>query len=202
MEKTIGQKRQYKVAVFDLDGCIMDDITAQFNSKFGKQDPGMCNSIFKETLFNAAQLLLRGKEFHKSLLNEYTLDENVINVMRQMQEVGTEINIVTKNKGVNEKWLSNLMNRYGININPKNIHKVNGNKGSKIKELNANIVFDDQPDIISVIHKAYNKNAKNLPLIVLIRREYNNILTTILRNVDKNIVVVNSEDLLNFLDYK
>ncbi|MGC8679759.1 MAG: hypothetical protein ACP5T6_00455 [Candidatus Micrarchaeia archaeon] len=170
----------------------MNDIQALLDSKFGGKQSTIKN-IFNESIFNFAKNIIRSEEFHRSLVDENMLDKNVIKLMKFLQEHGSKLYVVTRNKGIDEKWLSSLLKKYEINIEPENIYKVNGNKGNVIKSLKADLIVDDQSDIILDVKKAYTDNEH--PQIIIVKRTYNNITSWLLRIVDQKVSVLKSEEL-------
>ncbi|MGC8652358.1 MAG: hypothetical protein ACP5UH_03870 [Candidatus Micrarchaeia archaeon] len=166
----------FKIAVVDLDGCIIDDISRQLDSKLGTRG-GPLNGAFREAVFVLMHLVPHSSEFYASLLREDALDANVINAMKSMQEKGTELHVVTKHKGLDKAWLSRMLARHGINISTDNIHVVNGDKAYTIDKLRADLVIDDQPDSVLSVGKGPMGERK----ILLLKRTYNTVGVTMLK---------------------
>jgi uncharacterized HAD superfamily protein len=166
----------FKIAVVDLDGCIIDDINAKFESRLGSHK-GQFNNMFRETIFELLNVLPHSNKFYNSLLRESDIDKEIIAVMEKAQEHGTVIHIVTKHKGLDVEWLSKMLSNYNIKVPPQNIHIVNGNKASVVNSLNADLFLDDQFESVSKL----NENIK----IRLLKRTYNTIGSNTIRLLRK-----------------
>ncbi len=162
----------FKLAVVDLDGCIIDEVSSRFDSKLGEHK-GALNSSFREMAFVSLHALPHSRKFYASLLREEALDEEIVKAMKQLQDEGTELHIVTKHKGLDKAWLSDMLGRHGIAIGANSIHVVNGDKSSTINGLKADLVIDDQPDSVLNI----DGNAK----ILLLRRSYNKVSMAVIK---------------------
>ncbi|MGC8496155.1 MAG: hypothetical protein ACP5MX_03040 [Candidatus Micrarchaeia archaeon] len=164
----------YKKAVFDLDGGILDDINAKFNEMWNSHK-GTINNLSREFFTSVLYVLPHSKRFYSSLLSESFVDEDVIGSMKKLQSQGTELYIVTKNKGVNAEWLSSLLDRHGIKVDTE--HIIVGDMGKFVEQSKADLAVSDRTDSIP--------GGSSSADIMLLRRGYNNVsiaLSKMLRN--------------------
>ncbi|MEM0149827.1 MAG: hypothetical protein QXW10_02955 [Candidatus Micrarchaeaceae archaeon] len=179
--------RTYKKAVFDLDGCILDDINAKLDSKLGAAR-GTVSDTMRELMVNMVYAMPHRKEFYLSLLDEKYIDNDIIWVMGKMQAQGTELFIVTRNKGVDPAALSSMLARHGIHIEPQNIHI--GSMGKFIDSTDVDFAVSDMTDSIP-------KHKSDVSL-KLLRRGYNTVtqhLMSMLRK-DLDIKIVTPKQLV------
>ncbi|MGC8586495.1 MAG: hypothetical protein ACP5K5_03055 [Candidatus Micrarchaeia archaeon] len=175
-----------RIAVIDLDGCIIDDINPKFEEKF-PMHKGILNSAIRELIFETSHFIPLRKDFFSKLLENGKIDEHVINAMKAMQEKGIELHVVTKHKGLEKEWLVNELGKHGVKIRSEDIHIVNGNKASTINGLGAETVIEDQFDSIFKLREGAR--------IILLERSYNRISLGILKLLRRNIEVIKPEEI-------
>lgn len=180
-----------KIAVFDIDGALLNDIEEEFSRHFIRKDSKIERS-FKEAIFNMMRIIPNGGDGVMERCN--ALDHGAAEAMKLLSSKGFELRLVTSNRRASKESIDKMVADAGINASVK-LDIVPKNKAAFINSnIKPEMVFEDQYDVAMSI----SSRSK----VFLVLRDYNRIGGRIARLLRGNISFVSFSDAINEIQRK
>lgn len=175
-----------KIAVFDIDGALLNDIEEEFGRHFIRKDSAIERS-FKEAIFNMIRIVPNGG--NSVMKRCHALDSGAVEAMKLLSSNGFELHLVTSNRRASKEFIGKLVADAGINAGVK-LDIVPKNKAAFINDnIKPEVVFEDQYDVAMGI--------SNRSRVFLVLRDYNRIGGRIAERMHDNISFMSFADAIN-----
>ncbi|MCL5093471.1 MAG: hypothetical protein M1128_03315 [Candidatus Marsarchaeota archaeon] len=175
-----------KIAVFDIDGALLNDIEEEFGRHFIRKDSKIERS-FKEAIFSMMRIIPNAGKGVMERCN--ALDCGAVEAMKLLLSKGFELRLVTSNQQASKEFIGKMIADAGINASVK-LDIVPKNKAAFINSsIRPEVVFEDQYDV------AMGISARSKVFLVL--RDYNRIGGRIAQCMHSNISFVSFADAIN-----
>ena len=180
-----------KIAVFDIDGALLNDIEEEFGRHFIRKDSKIERS-FKEMIFNMMRFIPNDGS---GIIDRCSaLDPGAAEAMKFLSSKGFELHVVTSNTRATKESIGKMITDAGIGGSVK-LDIVLKNKAGFINDrIKPEVVFEDQYDV------AMGISSKSK--VFLVPRDYNRIGGRIAERMHSNISFMGFADAINEIGSK
>jgi hypothetical protein len=127
--------------VMDIDGVLMDDISAAFERRRLRGGSRLSN-LFRETVY--ALLATTGKAASKYIDSEQMLDPEAVEFIRQMEASGVDVALRTANPKINLEDMKGRLEKFGVHVIDAKLVK-RGHKADPIDGKMPSFLAEDDP---------------------------------------------------------
>ncbi len=175
-----------KIAVFDIDGALLNDIEEEFGRHFIRKDSDLERS-FKEMIFNMMRFIPNNGS---DIIDRCSaLDPGAAEAMKFLSSKGFELHVVTSNARATKESIGKMIADAGIGGSVE-LDIVPKNKAGFINDrIKPEVVFEDQYDV------AMGISSKSK--VFLVPRDYNRIGGRIAERMHSNISFMGFADAIS-----